>query len=132
MSCQHRCSQTETHQYSYCTYQEHLILKRQSYIIQDAINCTKKDYTEPVTAREDRHKMPLPSTPAYKKWNEKLRMKTIPKSPRDFSKPKRTPTFTRPEIKVTSRDQQPSNPKFRRPSTFTIDNSSRLGQFQES
>ena len=50
MSCQHRCTQTETHQCSHCTYQEHLILKRQYFIIQDAINSTRKVYAEPVTS----------------------------------------------------------------------------------
>ena len=104
MACKNKCIQTDAHQCSHCTYQKHLILQRQSYIIQDAVN-TNKGYSEPVTSREGRHKMPLPSTSAHKRWMEKLTRDIIPRSPKEFTKQQRTPTYTRPEIKVTSKVQ---------------------------
>ena len=117
-----RESQTDSSQCKDCTYEEHLILQCQSYIIKDAIRNTDANYSEPSTSREDRHRMSPPNESAHKKWVAKLRRETIPQSPIDFKKARRTPTFTRPEIKISSSQAQVPNPKLKRPSALTVDN----------
>ena len=97
-----RESQTDSSQCKDCTYEEQLILQRQSYIIKDAIRNTDPNYSKPSTSREDRHKMSLPNKSAHMKWMAKFRRETIPQSPTDFKKARKTPIFTRPEIKISS------------------------------
>ena len=115
-------TQTEDITCRKCTYQEHLILERQAYIIKDAEISTLPEHEEPITSREDRHKMPLPNTSAYKKWKSRLQGETKPKSPKEFPRHKNSPAFTKAEIKVTSKPQQNLNPHLKKPSALTIDN----------
>ena len=117
-----RESQIVSSQCKDCTYEEHLILQCQSYIIKDAIRNTDPNYSEPSTSREDRYRIMLPSESAHKKWIAKFRREIIPQSPTDFKKTRRTPTFTRPEIKISSPQAQVPNPKLKRPSGLTVDN----------
>ena len=51
-----------------CKNEEHLIMQRQAYIHIDAVHNLSGDYDNPITSREDRHKMALPNRTAYKKW----------------------------------------------------------------
>ena len=117
-----RESQTENSKCKDCSHEEHLILQRQSYIIKDAIKNNEPNYSEPSTSREDRHKMSLPNKSAYMKWVAKFRRETIPQSPTQFKKARMTPTFTKPEIKISSTQAPVPNPKLRKPSALTVDN----------
>ena len=121
--CKNGGTQTDSNTCHNCSYQEHLILDRQTYIIRDAEISTKPNHVEPITSREDRHRMPLPSTSAYNKWKSRLQGDTKPKSPKEFPKHTNSPTFTNTELKVTSKQQQNLNPHLKRPSALTIDNS---------
>ena len=114
--------QTEEPSCKTCLYEEHLILQRQNYIRQDAINNLNQNYREPTTSREDRHRMPLPHTIAYKKWSEKLKLQLKPKSLLEFPKEARSPIFTKTELKITTKEQKPTHSGIRRPSSLTIDN----------
>ena len=122
VAMKNRESQTENSKCKDCSYEEHLILQWQAYIIKDAIRNTDPNYSEPSTSREDRHKMPLPNKSAHMKWIAKFRRETIPQSPTDFKKARITPTFTRPEIKISSSQAPVPNPKLKRPSALTVDN----------
>ena len=122
VAMKNRESQTENSNCKDCSYEEHLILQRQSYVIRDAIRNTDPNYSEPSTSREDRHKMPLPNKSAHMKWMAKFRRETVPQSPTNFKKARTTPTFTRPEIKISSSHAPVPNPKLKRPSALTVDN----------
>ena len=116
--------QTDDNTCHKCTNSEHLIIQRQQYIINDAVRNCQEGYSEPVTSREDRHKMPLPSTTIYNKWCAKLKPSLIPRSPREFPKPPTPPRFTNPELKITSStDGATSSSRIRKPTSLTIDNS---------
>ena len=65
--------QTDEKIYDNCTYEERLILSRQSYIIKDAIRNTIEGYQEPTTSREDRHRSSLPNSTSYNKWMNRFK-----------------------------------------------------------
>ena len=104
-----------------CLYEEHQIIRRQNYIIQDAIINTQKGYEAPYTSREDRCEMPIPGTTKHKNWLKKLTPQLKPRSPKEFTRYKQSPQFTRPELQISSQPQ-PTISKIRKPKALTIDN----------
>ena len=113
--------QTDNPPCKQCYYEEHQILKRQSYIIQDAILNTQAGYTPPTTSREDRSRMPLPGTTKHEKWVHKLAPQLKPRSPQDFPRYKSPAQFTKPELLITS-TPQPTSSRVKKPTALTIDN----------
>ena len=118
-----KAAQTDIQKCQDCSYNEHLIVERQQYIIDDAVRNTQSNHIEPVTSREDRQNMPLPCTARYWKWFSRLRPSLIPRTPKEFPKAVRSPTYTKSEIKITSKQSVMTNSNVRKPSTLTIDNS---------
>ena len=118
-------TQTEEVKCDLCTHEEHLIIKRQNYIIADAIKNISGKYTQPINSREDRHKMPLPGSTKHKEWLKKFQPDLKPRSPREFQRPKNSPKFVNPEIKISSTPQTTAS-KVRKPSALTIDHDTYL------
>ena len=102
--------------------EEHAILQRQAYIRADVYRNVGGGYKENITSREDRRKMDLPNRSSYNKWLLKFQHKTMPKSPREFRKTKSLVIFNKPEIRITSEDTHPLNPRIKKPRALTIDN----------
>ena len=118
-----KSAQTDNQKCQSCDYNEHLIVERQQYMIDDAVRNTQLNHVEPVTSREDRQNMPLPCTARYWKWFSRLRPSLIPRTPKEFPKAATPRTHTKSEIKITSKQAETTHSKVRKPSTLTIDNS---------
>ena len=97
------------------------ILQRQAYIHIDAVKYLSGKFVNPTTSLEDRQRMDLPNKSAYKKWIAKLQQETSIRSPSTFQKAPSPVTFTKPEIKSSSKPSM-STSSVRKPSALTIDN----------